>query len=160
MTSYKAYSTEYKQVCEKQPAGDGRNSFGRCSSHGPPLKTWFNFRSYKTYRWDASFGFCESSCDFKYGTFYAQYICLEISLCLFVVLRMYLMNSGFYVFIHFTAFCALGDAKSLKWKACFKCFLIWLVTLHNYLKKFSVIEQNCEQNYTMTLKHYFCYLLI
>lgn len=32
MTSYKAYSTEYKRVRETQPAGERRNSFARCSS--------------------------------------------------------------------------------------------------------------------------------
>lgn len=74
-----------------------------------------------------------------------KYCCV----CLWYWECKHLMNSGFYVFIHFTAFCALGDAKSLKWKACFKCLLMWekffVVTLHNDLEKFSVIKENCEQ---------------
>lgn len=86
MASYKAYSAEYKQAWESQPAGDRRNSFGRCSSHGPLLKTWFNFLSYKTYRWVVSFRFCEHSCEFKFATFYAQYTCLFVVLKVAVTL--------------------------------------------------------------------------
>lgn len=107
------------------------------ASHGPLLKSWFNFLSYKTYRWDVSFDFCEHSCEFKYATFYAQYTCLKILPCLFVVLRMAVFNE---LWVLFHGFLCFGWCKI--WEKCF------IVTLNNYLENFSVIVkiENCRQS--------------
>lgn len=104
--------------------------------HRPLLKTWFNFLSYKTYRWYASFGFCENSCEFKYATFYAQYTCLKILPCLFVVLR---INERWVLFCFHPFHCFLCFRWCKMWEKCL------IITLQNYLENFSVIEKNGRQ---------------